>query len=141
MKTSYVNFAVGLLYGFGLGVLLDMSSLVTVSTFALLLAFLILIPALVWYESYSHRRRVERWPQIAKQGKLLFISTRYVILRGGILSVMLMFALRDNPPTLIVHEITIPFIAIALGFVGYQEWENCSRDCSIPRVSRREDSE
>ena len=141
MKTSYLNFAVGLLYGFGLGVILDKASLVTASTFALLLVFLILVPALVWYESYSHRRRVEHWPQIEKQGKLLFIFTRYVILRGGILSGLLMIALRGNPPASVVHEITIPLIAIALGFIGYQEWENCSRDFSIPLASRGDDSE
>jgi len=141
MKTSYLNFAVGLLYGFGLGVLLDKASLVNGTTFSILIIVLFVVPSLVWFESYTHRRRVEQWERIAKKGRSVFIIFWYVLIRGAVLSAILMYALRGNPPLEIVHEITIPVIALVMGFIGYQEWENCTRDSLEPPGLRRYDLE
>ena len=128
MKMSYATFAVGVLYGFGLGVILDQASLVGVVSFSLLLIFLIVVPALVWIEVRVHKRRVKDWANIQGRGKFMFVFGRYVVLRGGILAAALMYALRDRVPAGLIHEITIPFLFISLAYIGYQEWENCVQD-------------
>jgi hypothetical protein len=139
MKTSYTNFAVGLLYGFGLGVLLDQASLVNATTFSLLIAFLVLVPALGWLESYNHRRRVKNWTRIRNQGKFLFVFTRYVLLRGGIMAAALMLALRGTIVSAYIHEIAIPVVIVALGIVGFQEWTNCEKASVSPLARQREE--
>jgi hypothetical protein len=138
MKSSYTNFAVGLLYGFGLGALLDQASLVNTTTFSLLIAFLVLVPALGWLESYNHGRRVENWPKIQRQGKFMFVLTRYVLLRGGICAAILMYTLRDRIGTVPIHEVAILILMVAVGLIGFQEWTNCERAFALP-LSRRED--
>ncbi len=132
MRTTYTVFAVGLLYGFGLGVLLDAASLVNMTSFSLLIAFLVLVPALGQLESYNHRKRVENWARIQAQGKFMFIVSRYMLLRGGIIMTVLMYALRDRITSGLVQEITIPVLMVAVGLVGFQEWENCERAFTTP---------
>jgi hypothetical protein len=139
MKTAFVNFAVGTLYGFGLGVLLDQASLVNATSFSLLIAFLVLVPALGWLESYNHRRRVEKWERIRQQGRLIFVFTRYMVLRGGIIAAILMYSLRGNQGGGLVHEIAVPIMMIALGIVGFQEWANCENAFASPLAQPSED--
>ena len=141
MKTAYTNFAVGLLYGFGLGVLLDQASLVNETSFLLLLAFLIVVPALGWLESYNHRRRVEKWARIRQRGKLVFVLSRYMLLRGGIIAAVLMYALRGRIVSLSIHEVTIPFLLFALGIVGIQEWANCEKAFASPLANHGEEKD
>jgi hypothetical protein len=141
MKTAYTNFALGLLYGFGLGVLLDQASLVNLTSFSLLIAFLVLVPALGWLESYNHRRRVENWPRIQAQGKFRFVITRYVLLRGGIIAALLMYSLRDRIGFGLIHEIAIPVLIVAVAIVGFQEWANCEKAFATPLTWRREAKE
>lgn len=138
MNVSYTSFAVGLLYGFGLGVLLDQASLVNETSFSLLIAFLILVPTLGWLESYNHRRRVENWPRIQERGRIMFVLTRYVIIRGGIIAAILMYALRNSAASWPIHEIAIPVLIVAVGIVGFQEWENCQRAFATPLARRGE---
>lgn len=139
MKSTYVNFAVGLLYGFGLGVLLDQASLVNATTFSLLIVFLALVPTLGWIESYNHRRRVDNWERIRRQGKFVFVLMRYVVLRGGIIAAILMYSLRGNNGGGLVHEIAIPIMMVALGIVGFQEWTNCEKAFTSPLAPRSEE--
>jgi hypothetical protein len=141
MKTAYTNFAVGLLYGFGLGVLLDQASLVNLGTFSLLIAFLVVVPTIGWLESYNHRRRVENWPRIRQRGKFIFVLTRYVLLRGGIIAAVLMYSLRDRIGFGLVHEIAIPVLIVAVGIIGFQEWENCEKAFAAPLTWRSEAKE
>jgi hypothetical protein len=141
MKISYTNFAVGLLYGFGLGVLLDQASLVNMTTFSLLIAFLIIVPAVGWLESHNHRRRVQNWPRIQQQGKFMFVLSRYLLLRGGILAAVLMYALRDRISSTSIYEITVPILMLAVGIVGVQEWTNCERAFASPLAQRGEEKD
>ncbi|HTY36337.1 MAG TPA: hypothetical protein VMH23_04450 [Bacteroidota bacterium] len=128
MKLSYATFAVGVIYGFGLGVILDKEDLVSVASFSLLIVFLLSVPAVVWYEMYAHRLRMSKWTRIRSQGKLLFVAGRYVLLRGGILVALLMYALRGRVGSLPVHEFSVPFLVAAIAFIGHQEWENCEHE-------------
>jgi hypothetical protein len=125
---SYVTFAVGVLYGFGLGVLLDQANLISVTSFSLLLVFLIVVPALVWLELRVHHRRVKNWARIQQGGRFMFVFGRYVLLRGGIITAVLMYALRARVPSGLIYEVTVPFLLLAIGYIGHQEWENCMRD-------------
>jgi hypothetical protein len=128
MKMSYTTFAVGVLYGFGLGVLLDQTNLVSVTSFSLLLAFLVIVPTAVWLELQIHQQRIRNWARIQEGGRFMFVFGRYLLLRGGIASVVLMYSLRDRVPSGLIFEVTIPFLLLAFGYIGYQEWENCVRD-------------
>lgn len=139
MKRVYSGFAIGLLYGFGLGVLLDKSSLVNVTSLSLLIGFLALVPALGWLETYTHRRRLENWPSIQRQGKFMFVLTRYVVLRGGIIAVVLMYALRDTIGSVPIHGITVPVLLFAVGIIGVQEWTNCEKASELPMALRGEE--
>jgi hypothetical protein len=137
MKMSYANFAVGLLYGFGLGVLLDQADFVNVTSFSLLLGGLILVPALGWLEARSHRRRMMDWGRIRERGKFIFIALHYVLFRGGIFALIMMFLLRGQLTSWYVHGITVPVVVFALAFVGLQEWNNCEQESQPPSPARR----
>ena len=112
MRTAYVYFAVGLIYGFGLGVLLDGSNMVNLTSVSLMGGLLILIPTLWWIESHAHTRRLAEWDRIRERGRYSFVLIWYVLLRGGIFSAVIMvrslspariprfrFAHRDRPPS------------------------------------------
>lgn len=131
MNMAYVCFAVGLVYGFGLGVLLEQTSTVNATSFSFLLGTLILIPALGWIETRNHERRVANWEQIREKGKLIFILTRFVILRGAIIGTILVLFLRSKAPLSSIFEITVPLVALGFAFVGYQEWQNCELEYGI----------
>ena len=131
MKMSYANFAVGLLYGFGLGVILDHADLVNLTSLSLLLGGLILVPALGWIETRNHRRRMMKWKRIREVGRLQFIMLHYMLLRGGIFSLIVMFSLRGQLSSWYVHGITIPVVLLSLAFVGQQEWTNCEQEFQI----------
>jgi hypothetical protein len=137
MKLSYANFAVGLLYGFGLGVILEHADLVNLTTFSLLLGGLILVPALGWVETWSHLRRMTAWRQIREKGMISFVALRYMLLRGGIFSLLLMFSLRGQLSSWSIHGITVPVVLIALGFIGVQEWNNCEQEYRFPDHARQ----
>lgn len=132
MKMSYTSFAIGVLYGFGLGVLLDNADLVNMTSLSLLVVFLILVPSVGWLESRNHRRHIENWEQIRKRGKFMFVLTRYVLLRGGIVAAILIYALRGKIASELVHEITAAVLIVAVGIVGFQEWENCEKAVATP---------
>lgn len=127
MKISYATFAVGVLYGFGLGVLLDQANLVGLTSFSILLAFLVVIPAAVWLEMYLHKRRIKNWVKIQEHGKSMFVFGRYILFRGGIAAAVLMYALRSRVPSALVHEVTIPILIFAFGYLGYREWDYCAQ--------------
>jgi hypothetical protein len=132
MKMSYMTFAVGALYGFGLGVLLSQANLVGIASFSLLLLFLIAVPTLVWVEMQLHQWRKKRWVQIQRSGKFMFVFGRYALLRGGVLAALLTYALRDTVGSTLIYEVTIPFLFLSLAYIGHQEWENCLRDSKRP---------
>jgi hypothetical protein len=128
MKTAYTNFAVGVLYGFGLGVIVSQANLVSVASFSLLLAFLVGVPFIVWSEMYVHRLRRKNWAHIQEQGKFMFIFSRYVLMRGGIATAILLFATVGSIASALVREVVIPILLVTLAYIGHQEWENCSRE-------------
>lgn len=132
MKMSYANFAVGLLYGFGLGVILEHADLVNLTSLSLLLGGLCLVPAVGWLETQNHRRRMLKWKQIRERGKLMFIASHYMVLRGGIFAFVVMLSLRGQRASWSVHEITIPVVLLSLAFIGVQEWRNCEQEFQIP---------
>jgi hypothetical protein len=131
MRTAYAYFAVGLIYGFGLGVLLDESNLVNLTSLSLLIGSLILIPALGWLETRTHRRRIAAWGRIRETGKFAFIGTWYVLLRGGIFSGVLMLSLRGTGPSWPIYEVGVPVVLLALFIVGSEEWKDCEREYRI----------
>ena len=139
MKTPYRFFAVGVLYGFGLGIILDTTNHVDATSISLLLAGLLIVPALGWLETYSHERRIADWQRIRAKGKSVFIVSRYVLLRGGIFSIVLMLALRGEQSSWPVHEIVIPLVFFCLAYVGYQEWRNCEIEYGV--LTRRDSAD
>lgn len=140
MRTTYVFFAVGLIYGFGLGVLLDESNMINLTSISLMAGLLIFIPALWMIESRTHHRRLAAWSRIRERGKYFFILTWYVVLRGGIFSAILMIALRGSSVSWPVHEIAIPIVCVALFVIGHNEWTDCEHEFrirSVPHSAQR----
>ena len=125
MRTGYMFFAVGLIYGFGLGVLLDQTNAVNLTSLSLLIGALFLVPAIGWLESRTHLRRLASWGRIREQGKFTFIGIWYILLRGGIFSAILMISLRGISRAWPVDEITVPVILVALFIIGLEEWKEC----------------
>jgi hypothetical protein len=64
-----------------------------------------------------------------------------VLLRGGILAAVLMYALRDRISSTSIHEITIPILMLAVGIVGVQEWANCERAFTSPLTQQGEEKD
>ena len=131
MRIAYVYFAVGLVYGVGLGVLLVQSSMINLSVLSFMIGALLLIPALAWVETRSHQYYVSRWERIRDKGRFMFIFIQYVLVRGLILSTALVLFLRAKGQLSSLELVGVVVILIAIAAVGNQEWENCQQESRV----------
>jgi cytochrome c oxidase subunit IV len=69
------------------------------------------------------------------------VITRYVLLRGGIIAAVLMYALRDRIGFFPIYEVTIPVLVLAVGIVGFQEWNNCEKAFASPLANHGEEKD
>ena len=92
----------------------------------------IIIVALIMYsENMAHKRRMSNWQKIRSAGKTRFILYDYVLIRGGIVSVLLILILsfKLSIGLLIVCSILPLFGVIA--FAGNEEWKQCEEQYTI----------
>ena len=83
-------------------------------------------------ERASHFRNLQNWDEHQKHGKVYFVLTRYVVLRGSVLFVLLIL------PSLYIDDLGIwGFLSIALvigliivttAILGSGEWNDCERE-------------
>ena len=92
----------------------------------------VIIVALIMYsENMAHKRRMSNWNKIRSSGKTRFILYDYVLIRGGIVSVLiiLLLSFKISIGLLIVCTILPLFGVIA--FTGNEEWKQCEEQYTI----------
>ena len=92
---------------------------------------LIIVALIMYSENMAHKRRMSNWQKIRSAGKTRFILYDYVIIRGGIVSVLLILILsfKVSIGLLIVCSILPLFGVIA--FAGNEEWKQCEEQYAI----------
>jgi hypothetical protein len=143
MKTErfgYLYMLFGLLCGFLLGSSLDQHS--TMLFRRILSALAILFVAIFWglIDAKAHTHHLEQWDTLRVSGKRYFILTRYVLLRGTILSTILIgpaiTALKFSSSVIVILTLSgLPLIGILLYF-GHQEWNECEQEIQIRDLKR-----
>ncbi len=100
----------------------------------------VLFVAFFWrrIEAKAHRRYLEHWEEFRARGKWFFACTRYVLLRGAVLFVIL------GSPTAIELKFSgsLIFVNVLLGvvlvplllYLGIQEWNDCEREFEIRTI-------
>ena len=92
---------------------------------------LIIVALIMYSENMAHKRRMSNWQKIRSAGKARFILYDYVLIRGGIVSVLLILilSLKVSIGLLIVCSILPLFGVIA--FAGNEEWKQCEEHYTI----------
>ena len=92
---------------------------------------LIIVALIMYSENMAHERRMSNWQKIRSAGKTRFILYDYVLIRGGIVSVLLILILsfKVSIGLLIVCSILPLFGVIA--FAGNEEWKQCEEQYTI----------
>ena len=92
---------------------------------------LIIVALIMYSENMAHKRRMSNWQKIRSAGKTRFILYDYVLIRGGIVSVLLILILsfKVSIGLLIVCSILPLFGVIA--FAGNEEWKQCEEQYTI----------
>jgi len=134
-RFPYFYFLFGALCGFLLGSSLKKESSVIVGK--VLFAVAVLLIAFFWrrVEATAHTRHVEAWYLLRPRGKWYFIITRYLLLRGSVLLVVLIGPIYLTLGLSTFHFdylvlVLMLFIFITL-YLGHEEWSNCEREYEI----------
>jgi hypothetical protein len=86
---------------------------------------LIFIALIFYSEILAHKRRLLNWEKIRIQGKRRFILVDYVLLRGGIISTLLLLILSIQIKIgLLIICTVLPLFGV-LVFAGNEEWKKC----------------
>ncbi len=95
-----------------------------------LIGFIII--ALIFYsEILAHKRRLLNWEKIRVQGKTRFILFDYVLLRGGIVSTLLLLILSIKVAIgLLIICTVLPLFGV-MAFAGNEEWKKCEEQYTI----------
>jgi hypothetical protein len=138
MKTErfdYIYLLFGIFCGFLLGSSFNQESSVVIKK--VIIAFAIIFIAVFYgkLEAKSHRHHLNTWEKIRASGKWSFILTRYILLRGIILSVILIgpviSALQLSSVILwILIFCLIPLFGYMM-YQGYEEWKDCEQEIHI----------
>lgn len=147
MKTErfdYIYLLFGIFCGFLLGSSLDQESSVVIKK--VVIAFAIIFVAIFYgkLEAKSHRHHLNTWEKIRSGRKWSFILTRYILLRGIILSVILIgpaiSALRLSAVILwILIFCLIPLFGYMM-YKGHEEWNECEQAIHIASLRQVADS-
>ena len=131
----FFYFFFGLLCGFLLGTSLDKEISVTFGR--LIFALAIVLLAIFWrrIETNAHKRHLELWHTLRQRGKWFFILTRYVLLRGSVLVVILiapfLAALRFTTLVSIILLLTLVPLMLMLSFLGHEVWTICEQEFEV----------
>ena len=138
MKSRVVRYAYyffGLVCGYFLGTSLGKEG--SRLTSKLVPALAIFFIAFFWrrIEAAARRDYLDAWERLRVHGKWYFVITRYVLLRGFVLSVVLLgpfyASMEFSKTTLVVLASTAAILALMLGFLGLEEWTRCSQDFEV----------
>ena len=93
--------------------------------------FYILMTLIIHSEKLAHKRRLLNWDKKRIEGKARFILYDYVLLRGGIVSTLLILVLSIKVPIDLLIICTIIPLFGAIAFAGNEEWKKCEELYSI----------
>jgi hypothetical protein len=129
MKKSYLIVYL-IVYALSFAVLYS-KHLTHLSDFRYGIVVLILIGTLFYSETLARNRRLNNWGEIRLQGKARFILMDYVVLRGGIISLLILLLLSTKVTIgLIILASVVPLLA-AIAFVANEEWKYCEEQYVI----------
>ena len=91
----------------------------------------IIIFLIIYSENLAHKRRLLDWKKIRIQGKTRFILYDYVLLRGGIISILfiLILSLKVTISLLLLCAV-LPLCGV-MAFAGNEEWKQCEEQYTI----------
>ncbi len=129
----YAYFTVGVIFGFGLCMVMRQNAELTLSSYVKMLVFAILIPLIHWAEARTHRGHIIRWAEIRLLGKWNFVILRYILLRG--IMVCAIF-LGPNVSSMTARSIVVfaAVILVVIGVVGAEEWTECETQHQINQL-------
>jgi hypothetical protein len=90
---------------------------------------------LYWYvyrsEKGAQKRRVLEWGTIRAKGKTRFILFDYVLVRGGVLSALIILILSLKiPMSLLIICSVLPLLGVT-AFAGNEVWKKCEQEYMI----------
>jgi hypothetical protein len=139
-RFNYLYFFPGVFFGFLIGSSVDQETSVVVKKYILALAIICI--AFFWrrFESKAHRHHLATWEHIQQLGKWYFIITRYLLLRGIILSAILIgpaiSTLQFSAVILKVLTLSlIPLVGLML-YYGLEEWNDCEQEAQILKLKQ-----
>jgi hypothetical protein len=92
---------------------------------------LIFIALIIYSEIIAHKRRLSNWANTRIKGKMRFILYDYVLLRGGIVSVLIILILSIKVTIgLLIICTVIPLFGV-MAFAGNEEWKKCEEKYTI----------
>jgi hypothetical protein len=96
----------------------------TLTRILLIIGYLIALALWRWIEVRLHTHHTERWEYIRQQGKFGFVTIRYLILRGAILSLLFLGPMFPRFDIRIAAVVAL-IIIVGMTLQGNQEWSNC----------------
>ena len=101
---------------------------------------LILFGVALYWETKARENRLANWNSIRIQGKVRFILIDYVLLRGGIVSLLILLILSTKVTIgLLVIASVIPLLG-GTAFVGNEEWKYCEEQYIISTLKSAAES-
>jgi hypothetical protein len=134
-RFDYIYLLFGMLFGFLLGSSIGQESAIIARR--MVFAAAIMFIAFSWrrIEWKAHNQHLEEWDEIEARGIWHFILVRYVLVRGVVLTVLL---IGPALSTLQFSLTVVAFLAIAaslliaiLLFLGREEWRDCEQEMQI----------
>jgi hypothetical protein len=111
--------------------LLHWQRMVNLSELKFYIVALIVVSLIMYSEKLAHKRRISNWEKVRILGKARFILFDYVVIRGGIVSILLILilSLKISVGLMIVCSILPLFVVLA--FAGNEEWKQCEEQYTI----------
>ena len=91
----------------------------------------IVIFLIIQSERLAHKKRLSDWKNIRIQGKTRFILYDYVLLRGGIISILLILILSLKVAISLLLVVTVLPLFGVMAFAGNEEWKQCEEQYTI----------
>ena len=121
---AYTYFIAGIIFCISIYLILQRSASSLFVRLSLIIGYLLVFLFWRWIESRLHNHYLQLWKRIRLSGKFTFILTRYILLRGIILSAIFLVPSYSQIDTYtgLLFIVLIIFITTTL---GNQEWVDC----------------
>jgi hypothetical protein len=106
-------------------------NMLSVSNFRFSIIGYIIIFLIIQSERLAHKRRLLDWKNIRIQGKTRFILYDYVLIRGGIISIVFILILSLKVIISLLLLCTVLPLCGVMAFAGNEEWKQCEEQYTI----------